>query len=64
MDSSTINEMLDQLKNGDLNEYHVPKDQFLSLRTILVNREDFKHFRGIAQQGGSIIYHYLKEPRS
>ncbi|OAS86683.1 MULTISPECIES: hypothetical protein [Metabacillus] len=64
MDERTIHEILDKLKSGELHEYHVGKDLFLSFRNILINRTDFKHFRGIAQQGGSIIYRYLKEPRS
>lgn len=64
MDEQTIQTILDQLRDGELNEYHVSKEQFIDFRNILVNREDFKHFRGIAQQGGSIIYRYLQEPRS
>lgn len=64
MDEQTIHEILDKLKSGELHEYHVGKEQFLSFRKILIDREDFKHFRGIAQQGGSIIYRYLQEPRS
>ncbi|WP_299092939.1 hypothetical protein [uncultured Metabacillus sp.] len=64
MDEQTIHEILDKLKDGELHEYLVTKDRFLSFRTVLVNREDFKHFRGIAQQGGSVIYRYLQEPRS
>jgi hypothetical protein len=64
MDEQTIQAILDQLRDGELNEYHVSKEQFIEFRNILVNREDFKHFRGIAQQGGSIIYRYLQEPRS
>jgi hypothetical protein len=64
MDEQTIHELLDKLRDGELHEYHVGKEQFLTFRKTLVDREDFKHFRGIAQQGGSIIYRYLKEPRS
>jgi hypothetical protein len=64
MDEKMLNEILDKLRDGELNEYHVFKDQFLSFRKTLVGRKDFKHFRGIAQQGGSVIYRYLKEPRS
>ncbi|TDL80204.1 hypothetical protein [Peribacillus frigoritolerans] len=64
MDNQLANEMLDSLKNGEIHEYHVPKDVFLTFRTVLVEREDFKHFRGIAQQGGSVIYKYLQVPRS
>ncbi|MRX53301.1 hypothetical protein HMPREF3291_08750 [Bacillus sp. HMSC76G11] len=64
MDNQLANEMLDSLKNGEIHEYHVPKDVFPTFRTALVEREDFKHFRGIAQQGGSVIYKYLQVPRS
>ena len=64
MDGQTVTEILDQLRDGELNEYHVTKEQFFIFREVLVNREDFKHFRGIAKQGGSVIYRYLKEPRS
>lgn len=64
MDEKRIIEVLDKLKNGELQEYHVSKDEFLDFRNSLIKREDFKYFRGIAQQGGSIIYRYLQEPRS
>jgi hypothetical protein len=64
MDEHTINEILDKLRDGELNEYHVLKDQFLTFRKTLVGRNDFKHFRGIAQQGGSVIFRYIQEPRS
>lgn len=64
MDEQTIHEILDKLKNGELNEFHVGKEQFSAFRTVLVKRDDFKHFRGIAKQGGSVLFRYLQEPRS
>ncbi|KAB2335217.1 hypothetical protein [Bacillus mesophilum] len=64
MDAQYINEILDKLKNGELSEYYVKKEDFLPIRSIIVNREDFKHFRGIAQRSGDVLYHYLPEPRS
>ncbi|MFD2443318.1 hypothetical protein ACFSO7_04895 [Bacillus sp. CGMCC 1.16607] len=64
MDEKLINEILDQLKNGSLTQYYVEKDNFLSFRKVLVKREDFKHFRGIAQRGGAVNYSYLEVPRS
>jgi hypothetical protein len=64
MDESTINEILDHLKNGTLTEYFVSKEDFLHFRSVLVKREDFKHFRGIAERGGSVKYLYLETPRS
>lgn len=55
---------LDDLKNGNIQELEVDKHEFYQLREELIKREDFKHFQGIAKQGGDIIYVYLKEPRS
>lgn len=64
MNKEEINQVLNQLKDGELSEFHVSKDDFLSFRQVLVERADFKHFRGIAQRGGEVIYEYLKEARS
>lgn len=64
MDEQFVNEILNKLRDGELNEYLVSKEQFLSFRNVLVKREDFKHFRGIAQHGGNVVYTYLQEARS
>ncbi len=57
-------EILEKLKSGELEEYLVSKDEFFSFRQVLVKREDFKHYRGIAKRGGDVLYQYLQEPRS
>ncbi|MEC2077332.1 hypothetical protein [Metabacillus fastidiosus] len=64
MDEQTITEILDQLRDSELRTYEVSKEDFLEFRKVLIKRDDFKHFRGIAQQGGSVIYEYLQEARS
>lgn len=64
MTEEHIKEILDKLKNGELNEYYVSKEDFLSVRNVIVRRDDFKHFRGIAQRGGAVIYQYLESARS
>lgn len=64
MDESMINDILNKLQNGDLSEYYVKKEDFLPFRTVLVKRDDFKHFRGIAKRGGDVLYHYMAEARS
>ncbi len=64
MNEEFVNEILDKLRDGELSEYHVTNEQFLAFREFIVKREDFKHFRGIAQRGGSVLYKYLAEPRS
>lgn len=57
-------ELLNKLRDGEISELRVKKDDFSIFRTVLVQREDFKHFRGIAQQGGDVIYTYMDQPRS
>ncbi|MBS2968586.1 hypothetical protein J9317_07425 [Metabacillus sp. KIGAM252] len=64
MDHQTINEMLNQLKNGERMEFPVSKEDFLPVREVLVKRDDFKHFRGIARHGGNTVYRYIETARS
>ncbi|MFP5111083.1 hypothetical protein ACSU64_01670 [Bacillaceae bacterium C204] len=64
MTEEMIKEILDRLMTGELSEYYVTNDQFMEFRQVLVKRKDFKHFRGIGQRGGDVLYQYLKEPRS
>ncbi|MCM3358980.1 MULTISPECIES: hypothetical protein [unclassified Psychrobacillus] len=60
----SIDEQLNALKSGMIDQIHVTKEEFLAFREVLVKREDFKHFSGNAMQGGDIIYTYLTHPRS
>ncbi|WP_096190884.1 hypothetical protein [Neobacillus soli] len=64
MKEEMITEILNRLMSGELSEYYVKKDEFMEFRQVLVRREDFKHFRGIGQRGGDVLYQYLKEARS
>ncbi|MRX72287.1 hypothetical protein GJU40_08995 [Bacillus lacus] len=64
MEDSVVHQILASLKNGEISHYEVEKEQFLSFRKVLVNSEDFKHFRGTAQHGGRVVYEYTEEPRS
>ena len=64
MNEDHIKEVLDKVMNGELSEYHVSKEEFLPVRNVIVRREDFKNFRGIAQRGGGVIYKYMEKPRS
>lgn len=64
MKEDLVNEVLEKLKNGEISEYYVKKEEFLEFRKTLVKRSDFKHFRGVAKRGGDVLYQYLQEPRS
>ena len=64
MNKEEIQSLFDQLKNGEIDKLDVSKENFMDFRFVLVQRQDFKHFRGTAHIGGSVTYQYLKEPRS
>ncbi|MBD3843493.1 MAG: hypothetical protein IE909_16745 [Campylobacterales bacterium] len=64
MNEELAGEILDKLKNGELHQYMVTKEEFMEFRKVLVSRDDFKHFRGIAKHNGEVIYQYMQEARS
>lgn len=64
MKKEEAEKMLESLKNGEVSEIFVSKEDFLLFREVIVRREDFKFFRGIAQRGGDVIYQYMNTPRS
>ncbi|PHI49012.1 hypothetical protein B9T64_03025 [Bacillus halotolerans] len=59
-----ITEQIEQLRIGEIKELRVQKEHFLDFRAVLSKQDDFKHFRGIAQQGGDVVFQYLEQPRS
>ncbi|BCB03138.1 hypothetical protein [Bacillus sp. KH172YL63] len=64
MNEHEILEQLQSLRTREVGEIKVMKNDFLAFRSVLVKQEDFKQFRGIAQQGGNILFQYLDTPRS
>ena len=57
-------QILDQLRNREIESYEIEKSEFLAFREVLVNDPQFKHFRGEAKQGGNIVYTFLDVPRT
>ncbi|RNF38515.1 hypothetical protein [Planococcus salinus] len=55
------NELLDQLKTGEISSLTIEKEDFLKFREILVARKDFKHFSGAAFHHGKTVYTYSEE---
>lgn len=64
MTEEEINASIDHLRKGELTELYIDNKDFYDFRKILVEQEDFKHFRGIAQRNGHVIYKYLEDARS
>lgn len=50
--------LLEELKDGSLPFLTITKEEFLAFREILIAREDFKQFKGVAKQGGNVVYSY------
>lgn len=61
---SNYEQQLNELREGTLSSLTIEKEEFLAFRQVLVQMEDFKHFRGIAKQGGTVHYSYETEARS
>jgi len=61
---SNYNQQLNELREGTRSSLTVEKQDFLSFREVLVQMEDFKHFKGVAKQGGILVYTYEQEARS
>ncbi|TFE00337.1 hypothetical protein [Jeotgalibacillus salarius] len=64
MNKEEASVLLDQLKSGELAEIVIEKENFDLFRSVLLSREDFKHFRGIARHHGKTVYQYQEEARS
>ncbi|NNU82370.1 abortive phage infection protein [Geobacillus sp. BMUD] len=62
MDEALAAKQIEELRNGTISELLVKKEDFPIFRAVLVKQPDFKQFRGIAQRGGHVIYHYLESP--
>ncbi|MGD7043487.1 hypothetical protein [Jeotgalibacillus proteolyticus] len=64
MTEDRMKEMLNDLRNGEIAKLEISKEDFQSFREQIVAQPDFKHFRGIAQRNGHVLYEYLEDPRS
>jgi len=57
-------EMLDQLRSGEVTSILIKKDEFLQFRELLLKDPEFKQFRGDAKQGGDVVFTFLQTPRA
>ena len=57
-------QLLDQLRNKEVESITISKAEFLQFREQLITDEQFKYFRGEAKQGGDVVYTFLQQPRA
>ncbi|WP_017753464.1 hypothetical protein [Calidifontibacillus oryziterrae] len=50
--------IINKLRNEELKQYHVTKENFLIFRDVLVRQKDKEKIRGEALKGGDVIYTY------
>lgn len=62
MSEEEFRQEINRLRNREIEELFVSREDFMDFRKVLVAEEDFKHFRGIALRGGHVRYIYLDEP--
>ncbi|WP_078556919.1 hypothetical protein [Bacillus alkalicellulosilyticus] len=58
MEESEALTILSKLREGELEQYTVGKEDFLPFRAVLVNQEDRNQFVGRAHKGGTVTYTY------
>ncbi|GAF22771.1 hypothetical protein JCM19047_2541 [Bacillus sp. JCM 19047] len=56
MTEELANEVLGQLRKGEIEEYRVEKDVFPIFRPVFMAQENMKNFRGTAKHHGAIVY--------
>lgn len=54
-------EAIKKLRNGQLEQIHVEKEEFPLFREVLMSQKDKERIRGEAKKGGEIIYTYAKQ---
>ncbi|GER71485.1 hypothetical protein BpJC7_27880 [Weizmannia acidilactici] len=64
MTEEEIKNAINRLRNREIEELYVKHEDFMAFREVLVVQDDFKHFKGIAQHGGNVVYRYLDTLRS
>ncbi len=64
MERNEIEVVIERLRNREIEEFLVLKENFLAFREVLVKEEDFKFFRGVAMHQGATMYSYMDEARS
>lgn len=58
MTEQIAKEILNDLRNGTIDEYRISKHEFRILRDVLIKQNDVNDFRGIAHPGGDVTFIY------
>ncbi|NEU29267.1 hypothetical protein GN156_00515 [bacterium LRH843] len=58
MTKEEIEEIVEQLRNGEMNSVTIKKEYFLAFREVIARQNDKIDFRGTAKHHGDTVYTY------
>lgn len=61
MNKGDIEAIIEKLRNGEIEQYEVTKEEFPEFREVLIKQTDKEKIRGEAKKGGGVIYTHVKE---
>lgn len=53
--------IFESLRNGEIEQYLVKKEDFLAFREVLMVQKDKDKICGEAKKGGDVVYTYINE---
>ena len=61
MSKEEIEAIIEKIRNGEIKQNEVTKDEFPEFREVLINQKDKEKIRGEAKKGGGVIYTHVNE---
>ncbi|GAW63569.1 hypothetical protein FC65_GL000982 [Ligilactobacillus acidipiscis DSM 15836] len=56
--SKDYQQMLEQIRSGELEEFEINTDEFMDFQKVLMEYSHRKKVVGSAKRGGGAVYHY------
>ncbi|KEF39084.1 hypothetical protein M670_01471 [Schinkia azotoformans MEV2011] len=61
LNKEEIEEIIEKLRNGEIKQYEVTKEEFMEFREVLIKQKDKEQIRGEAKKGGVVVYTHVNE---
>ncbi|EKN71202.1 hypothetical protein BAZO_00245 [Schinkia azotoformans LMG 9581] len=61
LNKEEIEEIIEKLRNGEIKQYEVTKEEFMEFREVLIKQKDKEQIRGEAKKGGGVVYTHVNE---
>jgi len=61
LNKEEIETIIEKLRNGEIEQYEVTKEEFSEFREVLIKQKDREQIRGEAKKGGGVVYTHVNE---